>query len=47
MGLILTERHGNKDGILWNTLNRLERLNALTFPLSVFMEDCIARALHD
>ena len=30
---ILSERRGEKNGILWLTLNRPERLNALTFPL--------------
>ncbi|MYA16316.1 MAG: enoyl-CoA hydratase/isomerase family protein, partial [Gammaproteobacteria bacterium] len=31
--LVLTERRGEKDGILWVTLNRRNKLNALTFPL--------------
>ena len=30
---ILCERKGEQDGIIWLTLNRPERLNALTFPL--------------
>lgn len=30
---ILIDRRGEKNGILWLTLNRPERLNALTFPL--------------
>ena len=31
--LVLTERRGEKAGILWVTLNRPNKLNALTFPL--------------
>ncbi len=30
---ILHERRGERDGIVWVTLNRPEKLNALTFPL--------------
>ena len=43
---ILTERRGERDGILWITLNRPEKLNALTFPLlREFQRICIdARA---
>ena len=39
---ILTERRGETGGILWITLNRPEKLNALTFPLLAdFREICV------
>lgn len=44
---ILSERRGEKDGILWLTLNRPERLNALTFPLLHTMHDILYDARFD
>ncbi len=39
---ILSERRGERNGILWLTLNRPEKLNALTFPLlREFHQICI------
>ena len=45
--LILTERRGQKDGILWMTLNRPEKLNALTFPLLKEMRDILVDVRFD
>ena len=45
--LILTERRGSKDGILWMTLNRPEKLNALTLPLLKEMRDVLVEARFD
>ena len=45
--LILTERRGSKDGILWMTLNRPEKLNALTLPLLKEMHDMLVEARFD
>ena len=45
--LILTERRGKKDGILWMTLNRPEKLNALTLPLLKDMRDILVDARFD
>ena len=44
---ILEERRGNKDGILWLTLNRPEKLNALTFPLLRRMREILVDARFD
>ena len=44
---ILTERRGDKDGILWITLNRPEKLNALTFPLLREMREILCNARFD
>ena len=44
---ILTERRGEEDGILWITLNRPERLNALTFPLLREMREILFKARFD
>ena len=44
---ILTERRGTEDGILWITLNRPQRLNALTFPLLAEMREILFNARFD
>ena len=44
---LLTERRGENDGILWMTLNRPERLNALTFPLLREMREVLFDARFD
>ena len=44
---ILTERRGEKNGILWITLNRPERLNALTFPLLQEFREILFEARFD
>jgi enoyl-CoA hydratase/carnithine racemase len=45
--VILTERRGTKDGILWITLNRPEKMNALTFPLLKDMREILIDARFD
>ena len=45
--VIMTERRGEKDGILWITLNRPENLNALTFPLLKEMREMLVDARFD
>ena len=44
---VLVERRGKKDGILWLTLNRPERLNALTFPLLKELREIFVDARFD
>ena len=44
---ILQERRGLKDSILWLTLNRPEKLNALTFPLLKEMREILFGARFD
>lgn len=44
---LLVERRGDSDGILWMTLNRPERLNALTFPLLREMREVLFDARFD
>ena len=44
---ILTERRGTENGILWLTLNRPEKLNALTFPLLREMREILFAARFD
>ena len=44
---ILAERRGDKDGILWVTLNRPEKMNALTFPLLHTMREMFVEARMD
>src|SRR5581483_3012627 len=45
--LLLTERRGEHDGILWLTLNRPHRLNALTMPLLAELLDVFRQARRD
>ncbi len=45
--LVLTERRGNKEGILWLTLNRPTKLNALTFPLLRQLREIFVEARFD
>ena len=44
---LLTERRGETDGILWITLNRPEKLNALTFPLLRELREVLFDARFD
>jgi len=44
---ILSERRGERNGILWLTLNRPEKLNALTFPLLREMWEIMVEARFD
>ncbi len=44
---ILAERRGNQNGILWITLNRPEKMNALTFPLLRQLQDICVEARND
>ncbi len=45
--LVLVERRGDKDGILWLTLNRPNKLNALTFPLLRYLREIFVDARFD
>ena len=45
--LVLTERRGEKDGILWLMLNRPNKLNALTFPLLRQLREIFVDARFD
>ncbi len=44
---ILTERRGDTDGILWITLNRPQRLNALSMDLFADLEDVFREVRKD
>ena len=44
---LLTERRGETEGILWITLNRPEKLNALTFPLLRELREILFDARFD
>ncbi|MYD43839.1 MAG: enoyl-CoA hydratase/isomerase family protein [Gammaproteobacteria bacterium] len=44
---LLIERRGENDGILWITLNRPEKLNALTFPLLRELREVLFNARFD
>ena len=44
---ILSERRGQKNGILWLTLNRPERLNAIPFPMLFELREIAERARFD
>src|SRR5438045_2900327 len=44
---VLMERRGETEGILWVTLNRPSRLNALTMPMLAELLDLFQRARRD
>ena len=44
---LLSERRGHQNGILWLTLNRPQKLNALTFPLLREMREILFKARFD
>jgi 2-(1,2-epoxy-1,2-dihydrophenyl)acetyl-CoA isomerase len=44
---LLTERRGDHDGILWLTLNRPQRLNAISMPMFAELHDVFQNARRD
>lgn len=44
---LLTERRGEQEGILWLTLNRPEKLNALSIPTFLELKDVFTEAHED